>query len=523
MLMNYPLQTKKVRMLHLPWFHLGICEVMNAMPEYNGATFAFSNHHNVSTSQPGSRNESSGGAATVGCGGQTVGAGVFDSYRESLCSRFVASSLQHIFSRHVSDLTSQRQLLRRLPQDDPMSGALETLLALRRLRPSNASPKTDQSIAHFVSQEEMIQYAQAVDAAFLNLCRSQQQGNVSGQGSNLDQVGCRGAWFASTLRWEGGQQQGSLQNTFVDVCAANVGNCRTFVVARNSATSALHSKLLPTRWRVLPLSMDHILHREEEFGRITLAGGVIDAETHSLIDGNPQMNVSRAFGYWCMKNNPKLPASRQKLISQPSVVPSTRLHGGDIIVCMNFGAFETRSGDISTVDEIADVAVRALAEGGTAADAAGAICDHAITFGANHSLQVAVGVVPSDLNTLHVHDAKAMATAAVTKTVVIPGALYPSACQTSKMRLDAFLVDVERCEVTLEEWLQLRYEALCPLLQASRSQVLRPFRQSYPRECNMLDQIIKDEAAFFGNGPHVGDAAGTQTYFGQLVHKLIPR
>ncbi|CUF40664.1 protein phosphatase 2C, putative [Bodo saltans] len=486
MLNSFPLQTKHLRSLAAPWMNIGLCEVMNAKPKVNTAGFVFHNNDSMVPPRDDGKQQSYGAGATVG-------AGVFDSYEGSTCSHFVASEMQFALSRHVSNFQKQRQLLRNIPPHSSMAQALGTYHALRSTITSTVGRSDEEG---FVDGELLSLYAQSIDNAFFEKCRREIGPNWGSSG--VEHVGCRGAWFASTLQFDA-----SAQKHHVKVVAANVGDCRTFVVAVNPKTSALKSELEPKRSRVAQLSMDHGPFRDEDFGRIRLAGGVVQGKEHGLIDGHPHMNVARAFGYWCMKNNQNLSRPRQKVVSKPSV-RSTTLHAGDVVISLNFSCFETRSGDTSIVDDIAQVVVEALTEGASPSEAAGAICDHAMAFGAHHSLIAAVAVVAPDLANLRSSgfaDAEE-SIIPVHTTSVAPGPFYPNLSMSSQEWKLGLLTDVQRCGLRLDQWLELRYNSLRSQISASgMNKSSSHLSGLFPCEMRMIRRQIQEECEFFDLEP----------------------
>jgi protein phosphatase len=478
MFTSFPLQTKHLQSLVSPWMTIGLCEVMNTKPRVNTAGFVFHNHHNTHSIHDSNNTEDQ-----LRGTGATVGAGVFDSYEGSLCSQFVAAEFQTILSSHVTDLRKQRILLRNLPPHSPMAQALQTHHALR-----TTVNRQSGGTGAFVEGELVSMYSQFVDHAFFDRCRRELGPQWATSG--VEQVGCRGAWFASTLQFDNNAQQ-----RCVDVVAANVGDCRTFVIAANPRTNALKSELDPSRHRVAQLSMDHGPFREEDFGRIRLAGGVVDSEKNGVIDGHPHMNVARAFGYWCMKSNPNLSQLMQKVVSKPSVCP-IRLFSGDVVVSLNFSCFETRSGELSFSDEVAKVVMESLGDGASPDEAAGAICDSAMAFGAHHSLIAAVAVVSPDLADLRQAVGDGQVSVA---SSVVPGPFHPNLVMTSAAWKEGMLADVNRCGILLDKWLELRYNALLPYVRASGK--VKPLSSQltklFPHEMRVMRRQIQTELEFF--------------------------
>lgn len=285
----------------------------------------------------------------------------------------------------------------------------------------------------------------------------------------------------------------------LDVLVSNLGDARAFGVARNPYTTGSKSLLDPTRERVVPLSIDHRPFRQEEFHRIVQAGGKVDSAAGEVIDGNPFYNVSRSFGHWRMKNNPRRSPVQQKLSAAPHTA-SWRMLAGDVLVLANHAVFQTRHEEDSSIDEVAKVVGRELDRGAAAEQVAAAVCDFAVRFGAPHSLQVMVALATKpDGNRGDEKGAVDGGGAGADDGVgfrewVEPGPLYVEACRQLPALRDTFQRDCARCGVSAADMVRKRWERVRAVLPLRHTLSLMPY---YGRECGVLQQIMDEEAAFF--------------------------
>lgn len=507
MLKDFPLQTKLRRLVATPWLSIGFAEVMNCNPRLSNSSFLYQNNHNLPF--PGTKNGLTSTrlqASKPVVAGASLGGGLFDSYDGANCSSAVAHFLQRVLENHRVDPGAQRQWLRGLAPTDPLRSSAETLLALR---PHHVAEGQSTSLispyCSVLSPQDMQHYARSADSAFFDACR--QLEDSDGKSTTMRFEGCRGVWFNATL--------GVADDCkpCVDVCVANLGDSRAFGICISPNTKGAASAFDPTRSRIAGLSKDHTLRREDDFSRISVAGSKVVPTPHGeCIDGIPNMNVARAFGHWHMKCDPNRAPSLQKLVADASSTVH-RFYAGDVIVLTNLAVYHTRSGELATVDDVASVALTALNAGASPDEAAAALCDNAVTYGARHTLQAMVVTVPSTID-----GAFSLETHAITPRVthcVDPGPIHPTlACASSKF-CDALYVDAQRCGLSMSEFLELRWRVLEPLYK-NRPQ-LDGLMAAYKKDCNGLTHLLRDELQFFEDGP--GGRSPTE-YFASLERKL---
>jgi protein phosphatase len=368
--------------------------------------------------------------------------------------------------------------------------------------------------------------------------------NVCGESGTLhhvplppEETGCRGVWFSATVAPTAveAQQRRSLterrrqlapppQKTLLsaeeaeeryitqlianapyclDVTVGSVGTSRAFGVARNPLTEGIRSLLDPSRERTVPLSVDHTPLRTAEYRRIIQAGGKIDSAEGDVIDGNPFMTVSRSFGHWSMKSNARRSPVEQKIIALPTV-KTWRMLEGDALVLCNHAVFETRHDEDSSMDELAKLVGRGLSAGLPVEAIASSLCDFAVRFGSEHSLQVMVAVAThasSDKATAYQANGKnevppAPASGALPQfdEWVEPGPLYVGACLQFPELRKTLEVDCARCNVTVATLIRERWRRVRDLLPLRHHLSLLPF---YGKECGVLQQVMEEEADFF--------------------------
>lgn len=584
---SFPLQNKRLQCLTLPFFVVGSCEVMNASRHHGMDSFLTVNRRNRGLYRShiaSSLLSSSGRGGAPPFLGDMVSAGLFDSYTGPSASTFISNFLRRAVQMHAVSPEEIRALRREFP-NDPLVEIMQSSAPLRRSVRQAASTTTSTSAASalssLISDWDMQQYAICADAAFFREFAPQrvQAGADSGRGPasssggaaamEVCESGCRGVWFAATVappalelqrRREVRQRRAatgaappprrSLEtaeelrckeeaqarrileaNTFcLDVLVSGVGNSRAFGIARNPLTDAHQSILDPTRQRVVPLSVDHNVQHSSEYHRVIRAGGKVDMEKGGAIDGNPFYNVTRSFGHWSMKNNPRLTPVQQKITPLPTSM-SWEMLPGDALVMTNHAVYETRLGEDTTTDELAKVVGRALDSGASPEEAAGALCDFAIRYGAEHSLQVAVAVAQASEATGDVVTDGQRGHEQSYRAYVEPGPLYVQAFQNLPEYRDAVLEDCERCAVTLGELLQLRWLRVRHALPQRAELSLRSL---YPRECGVLQQVMEEEAMLFDDpslhewlsspalptGDGVPDAR-VKLFFDRLAEKLL--
>lgn len=589
----FPLQHKKVQRLTLPYIHVGTCEMMNLATSYNMDSFNFFNRKNV-TFYDNSQSTAVASSAGVGAPlpnfiGEMVGGGLMDSYAGREASTFISNYLARALSMH----TVVPAELRALRKDDPMNPLLDVMMTgLRRRRGMGVAELTS-----IVSEWDFHQYAMCADSAFFNACNverrsslsssvdhgkphftslevTQTQEKANGNGAVpvsllAEETGCRGVWFSATVAptaVEARQrralverrqqlapppkktlqsaeaaeeryiQQLVAQSPFcLDVTVGGVGNSRAFGVARNPLTEGSRSLLDPSRERTVPLSVDHNPLRTNEYRRIIQAGGKVDSAVGDIIDGNPFMNVSRSFGHWSMKNNAHRSPVEQKMIALPTV-KTWRMLEGDALVLCNRAVFETRHQDDSSMDELAKLVGRGLSTGEPVEAIAASLCDFAVRFGSEHSLQVMVAVAARPEAT------RATSTAAASETVcggtteggesssgsaypqyaewIEPGPLYVGACLQFPELRQALEVDCARCDVTLATLIRERWRRVKDLLPLRHSLSLQPF---YGKECSALQQVMEEEANFFAEDALLKAADPADPQLEAVFEKLAKR
>ncbi|KPA80017.1 putative mitochondrial protein phosphatase 2C [Leptomonas pyrrhocoris] len=547
---SFPLQHKKVQRLTMPYMHVGTCEIMNLATSYNMDSFNVFNRKNV-TFYDKQRNTASSSSASAGAlapsfFGEMVGGGLLDSYAGRDASTFISNYLSRALSMH----TVIPAELRALRKEDPANPLLDLMMAgLRRRSGMGVADFTS-----VMSEWDFQQYAMYADSAFFNACHvhrrasdahqeekahftsSARRDTLEGRGGGdnsgdqehasipAEETGCRGVWFNATVvpmsvevqqRRVLAEQRQQLapppQKTLLsaeaaeerqvqlllaqapyclDVTVGAVGNSRAFGVARNPLTEGSRSLLDPSRERTVPLSVDHNPLRTAEYRRIIQAGGQVDSAVGDVIDGNPFMNVSRSFGHWSMKNNAQRSPVQQKMIALPTV-KTWRMLEGDALVLCNHAVFETRHQEDSSMDELAKLVGRGLSAGLPVEAMAASLCDFAVRFGSEHSLQVMVAVATKP------EDGGAAASGPEYPTFVEsiePGPLYVGACLQFPELQHALELDCARCGVTLATLIRERWRRVRDLLPLRHRLSLLPF---YGKECGVLQQVMEEEASFF--------------------------
>ncbi|CAD2214216.1 protein phosphatase 2C [Angomonas deanei] len=491
------LTNKKMQRLVLPYMKVGICEMMNASPNFFSDSFMVYNTKN--RLYKGDALKSSEQQFL----GDVVGGGLCDSYTGREVSSHICQFLANALARHACSIDEIQKLRKEFGQEDPLVDYLLMAHRAKRLRPAE-----DRRLESTVSDKDMQQYAFLADASFFTNCK---RGGYNG----VEETGCRGVWFSSTVTptsLEGQRRLAvhrtdkdariglappavkslsettssayerelervneieSLYANSLDMVVSGVGDCRAFGICRNPLTDGCkRSQLDPTRERVIPLSVDHKPFRTDDFRRITAAGGVVDSSKSECIDDNPFLNVSRSFGHLSMKSNPKLSPIQQKLIPTPSSFTWEMLPG-DVLVLFNHAVIETESGEDTTVDELGKLVGRGVDAGMPPEQIAGSLCDHALRKGATHTLQALV-VVAENMR-------EGTATAQEGPDVnewIDAGPIYFDACKHHEPYRAALLRDCERCGVSLAELLQLRCERVAPLLPMRHSLSLLPYYSS---------------------------------------------
>lgn len=472
-----------------------MCEAMNACPRFDNSSFFAANTLNA---KPGTAE------------GEVISAGLFDSYTGPECASFVSKLLQRAFETHAIVPQRLKQQLRTTSPQDPLHS-----IRLRLLQ--DITKHTGDSI---FSADHMQLYASSADAAFFHHCNLLNKAKPSSDKvkdgvtkAPVEESGCRGVWFCASLR------SSSDGEPFVDLTTANVGNCRAFGIALDPSTPALSSPFDDKKLRLVPLAVDHSPHRQNEFARVTRAGGRLCTENNFCIDGNPYMNVTRSFGHWSMKCNEALSPSEQKMISTPSAF-ARELRGGDVIVLANASVFDTRGADYSTVESIAEVVERTLKQGADTQAAASAAIDFSMRFGGTQCSQVVVAQISKDLKKA-LHSGESLIHRAES---VDPGPVHPGACHAVPGYYAALVADARRCGMELSDLLLLRYLKMKDLFA---SEPAHPLSSAFPKDFGHLMQLFEEEKAFFECGSELTAALqrgedDMKAHFSMLSKKLAP-
>lgn len=556
---SFPLQHKKMQRLTLPYMQVGTCEMMNLATSYNMDSFNVFNRKNVSFYDGRGGGAASSAMSSDGTSshsthppsssfvGEMVGGGLLDSYAGREASTFIRNYLSRALSMHTV-IPAELRVLRK---EDPTNPLLDIMMA--GLRRRNGMGVGD--VTSVVSEWDVHQYAMCADAAFFNACKvdgcstnsahtakahftstgsdalTAQDSSDGGQVSlPAEETGCRGVWFSATVAptaveaqhrralverrrqlapppqktlvsaeeaEERHIEQLMAQSPFcLDVAVGGVGNSRAFGVARNTLTEGMRSLLDPSRERTVPLSVDHNPLRTTEYRRIIQAGGKVDSAVGDIIDGNPFMNVSRSFGHWSMKRNPRRSPVEQKVIAVPTV-KTWRMLEGDALVLCNHAVFETRHQEDTSMDELAKLVGRGLSAGLPVEAIAASLCDFAVRFGSEHSLQVMVAV--STKPTAEGAAVPENTSPASTESPhfaewVEPGPLYVGACLQFPELRRALEVDCARCDLTLPTLIRERWRRVRDVLPLRHSLSLLPY---FGKECGALQQVMEEEANFF--------------------------
>ncbi|EAN77975.1 protein phosphatase 2C, putative [Trypanosoma equiperdum] len=546
LLRMFPLQHKKMSQFSLRFLSVGVCEMMNCAEREYMSSFTVHNKFNRSA-YAGINPLSSSSTIQSPLMADVVAAGLFDSYTGHSCSRFISKYLARALSMH-STLPEEIAWLRGELKDDPLVTVMTSSLSRSRAMHGTQIDKQGgngdmHTIRPLFSEWDMQQYAMLADIAFLRACEDSKF-ESSLPATELANEGSRAVWFTATAapfslheqrRCERSREEAShcgmappplrsldmpqvasesqrrasadgkvgkkspkfaadekedFEREFcVDVLVSNVGDSRAFGIARNPLTWGQRSLLDSTRERVVPLSVDHKPLRTPEFQRIVSAGGEVRSEVGDMIDANPFYNVSRSFGHWSMKRNPKRAPSEQKITAVPTC-SSWEMLPGDVLVLCNHAVFETRSQEDTSIDEAAKVVAREIKHGASPGEAAGALCDYALRFGAGHSLQVLVALATDGGE----HCQQDKSGEPYRYDSVIPGPIYVQPCRHSLSYSAALLADCRRCGITLPDllekrWLHVRDE-LC-------SRYKLPLMYCYGKECSALQQQMEEEALLF--------------------------
>ncbi|CAG9583641.1 conserved hypothetical protein [Leishmania major strain Friedlin] len=548
---SFPLQHKMMQRLKLPYIQVGTCEVMNLASSYNMDSFSVFNGKNrglyqstaAAAAQRASTTPTDDPAAwsLSQCQepflGEMVAGGLLDSYTGREASTFVSSYLANALSMHTV-LPTELRTLRKEDPSNPLLAIMMAALARRRGMHTESGS--------LVTEWELQQYAISADAAFFRACEAGRRPSyLSSAQKNRDrdagaedprpsplppeESGCRGVWFSATVTptWLAEQQRRALTEHkqrlapspqrilacaeaaderevrellahtpfCLDVAVGCVGNSRAFGVARNALTGGMQSRLDASRERTVPLSIDHNPLRTSEYRRVVQAGGIVDSTVGDMIDGNPYYNVARSFGHWSMKKDGRRSPVEQKMIALPTV-KTWRMLAGDALVLCNHAVFETRHQDDSSMDELAKVVGRGLSLNLPPEAIAASLCDFAVRFGAEHSLQVMVAVAGSAAGTSPCASSGDDSGKTVPEFAewVDPGPLYLGACQRFPELRRRLQQDCARCEMTLASLIRRRWERVRHLLPTRHSLSLLPY---YGKECGALQQIMEEEAIFF--------------------------
>ncbi|RNF08895.1 putative protein phosphatase 2C [Trypanosoma rangeli] len=189
-----------------------------------------------------------------------------------------------------------------------------------------------------------------------------------------------------------------------------------------------------------------------------------------------------------MKCDSWKPPSEQKIIALPTC-SSWEMLPGDVLILCNHAVFETRCQEESSMDEVAKVVGCELDHEAAPEEAAAALCNYTIRFGARHSLQVMIAVATA-ANSTHVP------CEVLEQEWVVPGPIYEEPCRRSREYREASLVDYERCGVSLAKLLELRWRQVRNLLP-SRHAI--PLMAYYGEECSVLHEMMDEEALLFAH------------------------
>eukprot|EP00796_Vickermania_ingenoplastis_P005023 gene5023-3618_t len=489
---GFPLQNKRMQRCALPFMKIGTCEVMNATNHYCLNSFHAFNVKNREFVK-GNNKEHPAGM------GDLVGAGLLDSYTGQEATQFVASYLSRAISLHTRVPKEIRALQKEFP-DDPVVDVMSC--ALRR-HYTIQGPQSKASVP-LIDAWDMEQYAVCTDAALLQHVshvgarqKNRSTNNSSDHEPSLDD-GCRGVWFTAAHM---PKDAADGPPSYVDVCVSCVGSSRAFGLARNAASPQKKERRQSisrmTSESIVPLSMDHHPLREEEYRRIIAAGGTIH-EQGNTIDGNPFYSVSRSFGHFAMKNNPRRSPSEQKIISIPTT-NHWRMLKGDVLVLCNHAVFESRHHQDTAVDEIAQLVASEVNQQKEPETVAAAVCDFAMRYGALHSLQVTVAVATDPTTDMQAGYSNAVAagthgTDPIFSEWVEPGPIHVELCRQHRPFLDALVRDCERCKISLEDLLYLRWLRIREVLPQRHK---LPLSDLYGYQCGSLQQCMDEEAELF--------------------------
>lgn len=534
---QFPLQNKKVQKCVLPYITIGTCEMMNEASHFLLDSFYAFNTKNRSM-------YSASVSHTPQNCGDMVASGLLDSYTGKEVSTFISDFLSRALSLHTRVPEELRALKREFPHDPVIDAMSFALSHQRSMRGLTRSPTTLATSTSLINSWDMEQYAHCADSAFLQYCQKTQNGNsirhseTSGDSvttkdrqqhspsevnptisCGLSDTGCRGIWFTATLVPGDKDSRAASSETAssgtesrpemcspvaLDICVSGVGSSRAFGLARNplspqrirqSGGSPLDPSL---KENIVPLSMDHIPLREEEYRRIINAGGNVVSQKGNMIDGNPYYTVSRSFGHFSMKSDRQRSPSQQKITCVPTTT-TWRMLPGDVLVLCNHAVFENRQEENTTVDEVVKLIARELDRGSPPEAVASSVCDFAMRFGASHSLQVTVAVstatqecgqaLPAP-HAMHEIDTPQY------MEWVEPGPVPVEICRRHPSYFEALMRDCQRCDISLPQLLWLRWKKVRPVLSQRHS---LPFASLYGREIGILQQSMEEEAQLFSH------------------------
>lgn len=440
--------------------------------------------------------------------GDLLSVGLVDSYTERQSSTFISNFLSRALSLHTRVPDELRKLKKEFPNDPILESMSFSLLHQRQMALSEGES------ASFLSAREMEHYAINADMALLqHLFPHRKDINLIPPG--VPEPGCRAIWLGASLipfQMENEVQlkkslgEARVPNAAVEVCVSCLGSSRAFGIARNQFSlhkRRNHESNGESLDGIVPLSVDHLPLREEEYRRIRAAGGHVDSKEGNIIDSVPFYTVSRSFGHFSMKNNVLLAPSRQKIIASPTT-NTWKMLPGDILVMCNHSVFENSHDMDTSVDEVARVVMREVDRGHSPEMVAGIVCDLAMRFGATHSLQVAVLVAEDNsVECAELENQQADEAHPIFSEWVEPGTIYVNTCRYNTIYKEALLRDCQRCGVSLGELLFLRWKRVKDILSWRDSLSLAPF---YGQECGLLQQRMEEEAQLFSHPLlHKGD------------------
>lgn len=345
------LRNRQLQSSVLPYVSCGTCEVMNASQD-----FFLDSFYTVKSKHQDS-------CGPLQSSDDLFATGLLDSYTGRWPSSFIARFLSDVFRLHTRMPQEIRRLRKERPDDPLLDAMMAALQRHRNLRRASTAPS-------LITPWDMEQYAMLADASLRQAATSS---------ALVADGGCRGVWAAGGV---------SKHHQALEMCVSSLGSSRAFGLARSGAE----------RDRLVPLTMDHLPLREEEFRRITRAGGVVKS---GLIDNNPYFSISRSFGHFSMKSDPFLSPSNQKMTATPTS-KTWVMKPQDVLVMCNHSVFENSSAEDTPLEPFLSMVEEELGQGLPPHAVASSICDLAIHFGATHALQATVIVAqdPDDTTTL---------------------------------------------------------------------------------------------------------------------------